>query len=135
MIASRLVVVRFAVSLTVALLAGLVVVSALPTQRGEARHPRVYEAADGVQLPAVVKEVRPAYAESAKQRKIQGTVFLTCVVATSGVPQDITVVRSLDEDLDRNSIQALQEWRFRPGTKDGEPVPVKITIELRFTLK
>jgi TonB family protein len=136
MTAPRLLIVRFALSAAVALLAGMISVSALSVQRGGAEAgPKVYEAGNGVLLPSVVKQVRPQYSESAKQRKIQGTVLLTCVVATSGVPGDITLVRALDDDLDRNAIDALKEWRFKPGTKDGKPVPVKVTVELTFTLK
>jgi hypothetical protein len=33
------------------------------------------------------------------------------------------------------AIDTARQWRFRPGTRDGEPVPVSITIELTFTLR
>jgi outer membrane biosynthesis protein TonB len=47
------------------------------------------------------------------------------------------VVRSLDNTfgLDQEAIKAAKQWRFRPGTRLGEPVPVLITIELAFTLR
>jgi TonB family protein len=49
----------------------------------------------------------------------------------------VAVVRSLDSTfgLDQEAIKAAKQWRFRPGTRLGEPVSVLITIELAFTLR
>jgi hypothetical protein len=50
---------------------------------------------------------------------------------------DIHVVRSLDPTfgLDQKAVEAAGQWRFAPGTRLGEPVPVLVTIELTFTLR
>jgi hypothetical protein len=47
------------------------------------------------------------------------------------------VLRSLDPvfGLDQEAVKAAGQWRFAPGTRFGEPVPVLITIELQFTLR
>jgi outer membrane biosynthesis protein TonB len=37
--------------------------------------------------------------------------------------------------LDRNAIDAIPQWRFKPGEKDGNPVTVRATIEVNFRLK
>jgi outer membrane biosynthesis protein TonB len=49
----------------------------------------------------------------------------------------VKVVRSLDPifGLDQEAIKAARNWRFTPGMRLGEPVPVIITIELSFTLR
>jgi TonB family protein len=49
----------------------------------------------------------------------------------------VQVVRSLDSafGLDQEAIKAARQWRFAPGTRLGEPVPVLVTIELTFTLR
>ena len=65
--------------------------------------------------------------------KIEGTVSLSCVVETDGTVRDVTVVTSLDPALDEQAILAARKWRFQPGTKDGKPVRVRVTIELTFT--
>jgi periplasmic protein TonB len=97
----------------------------------------VYEPGNGVQLPAVTKEVHPHYTDGAKQARLQGTVMLECVVASNGTPRDITVALSLDAvlGLDQAAIQALKQWRFKPGTKDGKAVAVRVHVEMTFTLK
>jgi len=97
----------------------------------------VYQPGNGVTLPQLVREVKPAYTSDAMRAKIQGTVLLQCVVRPDGSVTDIQVLRSLDPNfgLDQEAIKAARQWRFRPGMPMGEPVPVLVTIELTFTLR
>ena len=97
----------------------------------------MYRPGDGVTLPRVVKEVKPVYTAAAMQAKIQGTVWMTVVVLSSGNVGDVAVVESLDTEhgLDRQAVDATRQWKFEPGTKAGKPVPVEVTIEMTFTLK
>ncbi len=96
-----------------------------------------YRPGNGVTLPAVVREVKPQYTADAMRAKVQGTVWLECVVLPDGQVGDIKVTKSLDPvfGLDQEAIKAARQWRFRPGLRNGEPVPVLITIELTFTLR
>ena len=91
----------------------------------------------GVTLPQVVREVKPAYTADAMRAKVQGSVWLECIVMPDGSVGEVKVTRSLDPifGLDQEAIKAAKMWRFRPGMRQGEPVPVIITIELTFTLR
>ena len=79
---------------------------------------------------------KPKYTADAMRARIQGTVWVECVVQTSGVCSDMRVVRSLDQTfgLDQEALNAARQFRFRPGVRLGEPVAVLVTIELSFTL-
>jgi TonB family protein len=68
--------------------------------------------------------------------KVQGTVWIECVVEVDGTVKRTRVSRSLDTQhgLDREAVAAARQWRFEPGTRDGAPIPVVVTIELAFTL-
>jgi TonB family protein len=92
--------------------------------------------APGVTLPKVVTEVRPQYTPEALKARIQGRLEVTAVVHTDGTPRDIKISKSLDarHGLDKQAVAALTQWRFEPGLKDGKPVPVSITVEMRFRL-
>ena len=90
---------------------------------------------NGVKSPVLIKEVKPRYTDSAKARQVQGTVEVAAVVLRDGTVGDVRVTRSLDEELDQQAIDATKQWRFRPGTKDGNAVDVEVQIELTFTLK
>ena len=106
---------------------------------GVASHAQtVYTPGNGVTLPRLVREVKPQYTQEAKDAHIEGTVLVQAIVLTDGnVDTDVKVVRSLDPTygLDNEAVKAARQWRFKPGTKNGEPVAVRIHIELTFTLK
>jgi len=90
-----------------------------------------------VTSPQLVTQVKPQYTTDAMRAKIQGKVLLEVVVMPDGRAGDIRVLRSLDRTfgLDEEAIKAMRQWRFRPGTREGQPVPVLVTVEMEFTLR
>jgi protein TonB len=96
-----------------------------------------YRPGNGVLNPRVLREVKPAYTAEAMRAKVQGEVWLECVVLPDGTVGRVEVVRSLDSNfgLDQEAIKAAKQWRFAPGTRFGEPVAVIVTIALQFTLR
>jgi protein TonB len=96
---------------------------------------KVYSVGAGVTAPRVLAKVDPEYTQEASAAKIQGTVLLSMIVGNDGVARDINVVKSLDPGLDEKAIAAVQQWKFQPGTRYGEAVDVKATIEVNFRLK
>lgn len=96
-----------------------------------------YRPGNGVTLPRVLREVKPQYTADAMRAKVQGTVWLECVVNSDGTVGTVEIVRSLDQTfgLDAEAVKAAKQWRFAPGTRFGEPVAVLVTIELTFTLR
>jgi protein TonB len=91
----------------------------------------------GVMPPQVVTKVRPQYTAQAMTAKAQGMVTLEALVLPDGSVGDVRIVRSLDPvfGLDQEAIRAVKQWRFAPGTRRGQPIPVLVTIELTFTLR
>jgi TonB family protein len=88
-------------------------------------------------MPRVLHKVNPEYTPEALRAKLEGTVLLQAVVRTHGVPSDISVLRSLDRrfGLDQQAVAALRQWRFAPGQRAGQPVPVLVQVEMNFSLK
>jgi len=96
-----------------------------------------YRPGNGVTTPIVLREVKPQYTSDAMRAKVQGSVWLECVVRPDGSVGDVKVLRSLDSTfgLDLEAMKAARQWRFRPGTRMGEPVSVLVIIQLDFTLR
>jgi periplasmic protein TonB len=94
----------------------------------------VYQPGGGVSAPRVLIKVDPDYSEDARKAKYQGTVLLSVVVDEHGIVRDIRVLRPLGLGLDQKAIEAVAQWKFRPGMKDGKPVAVQATIEVNFRL-
>jgi periplasmic protein TonB len=88
----------------------------------------------GVSAPVPIFKVEPEYSEEARKAKFQGTVLLAIVVDTDGKTRDVRILRPLGMGLDEKAIEAVMKWRFRPGYKDGRPVPVQANVEVNFRL-
>jgi len=69
--------------------------------------------------------------------RLQGVVVLNCVVRPDGKCSDIRVLKSLDMmfGLDQQAIASAREWVFQPGMRMGQPVPVRVTLEIGFTIR
>ena len=96
-----------------------------------------YDVGNGVTAPRILRQVKPAYTSEAMRAKVQGEVLLRCVVLPDGSVGRVEIVKSLDGvfELDQKAIKAARQWKFVPGTRLGEPVAVRVTIALDFTLR
>jgi TonB family protein len=89
---------------------------------------------NGVTAPVVLYKKEPEYSEEARKAKYQGTVVLYIEVDPSGRAVNPRVVRSLGLGLDEKAMEAVRQWKFKPGYRDGKPVTVAATIEVNFRL-
>jgi len=96
-----------------------------------------YGVGNGVTAPDLVHRTQPQYSADAMRAKLQGVAVLTGIVGVDGRLHDIRVARSLDATfgLDQEAVACVRQWRFRPGTRQGKPVAVYVTIEVAFNLR
>ncbi len=94
----------------------------------------VFRVGGGVTSPVLLHKVEPEYSEEARKAKYQGTVLLYIEVSPDGRATNIRVQRSLGLGLDEKAIEAVKQWKFKPGYKGGQPVTVAATIEVNFRL-
>lgn len=112
-------------------------VAALPVLALAQSDSTIYSTGNGVTTPSVVKQVKPDYTTEARDQRIEGTVVLSCVVRPDGHVTDVAVVESLDSvfGLDNSAVDAMRQWEFKPGTKNGKAVAVKVDVKMTFALK
>jgi len=82
----------------------------------------------------VQKRVR--YPELASENGIQGRVYITFVVETSGLVSSVSVTRSVDALLDeaaKEAVEASPKWE--PGMQRGRPVRVRYSIPIIFQIE
>jgi TonB family protein len=91
---------------------------------------QVYELGPGITAPKIVHQVSPEH--PAEGFRIAGTVLIGLVVSSRGEPRDVRILKSLDKGVDQNAVDAVRQWRFEPAKKAGEPVAVRLSIEIRF---
>jgi TonB family protein len=94
----------------------------------------VYEPGGDVKSPKLVHYVEPAFSSSSKEAFVEGTVKISTVITVDGKPSESKVVKGLNAEEDRTAMDAVEQWRFEPGTKSGKPVKVHVNVEVDFHL-
>lgn len=90
---------------------------------------------NGITRPIVRRRAgNPSYTPEARDAEIEGIVGLNTVIETDGTVTVWRVSEELGYGLEEKAVEFLQDWRFSPGTKDGEIVPVIVNIEVNFAL-
>lgn len=84
--------------------------------------------------PKILKEVKAAYPQEAKDAKIQGNVEVEIRIAKDGTVAETRVVKSIPA-LDKSATDALKQYKFQPTLLNGKPVEVNATMTIRFALK
>jgi len=85
--------------------------------------------------PRVIKSHDPDYSKEARKQNIEGVGVLWLIVGADGLPHNIRVARVVGYGLDEKAIEAVEKWRFKPGTMDGHPVDVQNNVEVTFRLR
>jgi TonB family protein len=88
----------------------------------------------GVRPPVLIYKYDPGYSEEARKARYSGSVVLAVVIDSSGQVTNVKVIKSLGFGLDEKAMDAVRRWRFRPGTKDGQPIVVQTQVEVDFRL-
>jgi TonB family protein len=96
--------------------------------------PALNQVRDVVVQPQVLQKTDPEYSEEARIAGLEGAVTLTGTITEQGEARDMRVTESLGSGLDEKALAAIQQWRFTPGTREGQPVPVVMTIRVDFRL-
>lgn len=91
----------------------------------------VYAAGTG---PILQSQSEPAYTEKARRAHYEGTVVLMIVVGADGSVPEVAVVQPLGLGLDESALRTVHRWKFKPATRDGKPVAVRLLIEVTFKL-
>jgi len=79
----------------------------------------------------LVKMVRPAYPESAKQAHIEGVVLLMCLIGADGSVKKLDVVKG-HELLVPAAIEAVSQWKYEPVKINGKAVEADTSVRIIF---
>jgi len=94
----------------------------------------VYRIGGEVTAPVLLSKVEPEFSADARIAKYQGMTLLSLDIGVDGLAGNVRVMRGLGFGLDQKAIEAIRQWRFKPATKNGQPVKVAANIEVHFRL-
>jgi len=85
--------------------------------------------------PVPLDKVDPKYPQALIEQHVDGEVVLYAIVRKDGSIDSIQIVRKLDPQLDKYSMEALSRWKFRPGTRAGVPIDVEMVVHIPFRFR
>jgi periplasmic protein TonB len=99
---------------------------------------RIYSASTpGIVLPTVVTSEKPTYTQSALDASLAGNADVDVTVDAEGRVRDVLLVKSVDavHGLDEAVLASAGRWTFKPGTLNGQPVPVRVRLAMSFSTR
>lgn len=102
-----------------------------------------YHVGCGVKAPVVINQSEPQFSEIAREQKISGIVAVSLIVDVQGKPENVHVTKSIADTvdskhraaaltLDQAAIDTVKNYKFKPATKDGKPVPIILNVTIKF---
>ena len=86
-----------------------------------------------VQAPVRKKHVDPEYPKSQIESGKDVELVLELIIDGEGKVEKATIVTSGGPEFDEAALEAVKQWEFEPGTRDGRPVHSKIRVPFHFT--
>ena len=86
----------------------------------------------GIKPPKAIHAPDPKYPKLPPDAEQHGTVVLLVGVSTTGHVEAVRVLRSDEPAFEGTAVATVKRWRFKPGEKNGQPIPVQVTVEMKF---
>jgi TonB family protein len=102
--------------------------------QSSANDERLLKVGGSVQPPKLLKSVDPSFSEAARGTKTSGQTMVTFVVDRDGIPENIQVSQPAGVGLDEQAVKAVSQYRFRPAMRNGAPVKVELTVQVKFDI-
>ena len=92
-----------------------------------------YPGGEKAMMEYVAKNVK--YPQEAKDKEIQGRVFVSFVIEKDGSVSTVKVMRGIGGGCDEEAVRVVSSMpKWKPGIKDGKPVRVSYMMPLNFKL-
>lgn len=83
----------------------------------------------GVKAPRATYTPDPEYP---KNQRLTGKVILQLIVDRTGHASAMIVEKTFAPGYDEAAAAAVHTWKFAPATREGEPIPVVVNVEVEF---
>jgi TonB family protein len=98
-----------------------------------AKSPKQLSVPADVMARNLLTKAVPVYPPAAKKAKIQGKVVLSAVIGKDGNVENLQVLSGPNE-LQQSSLDAVRQWTYKPYLLNGDPVEVKTTVNVIYSL-
>lgn len=88
--------------------------------------------APGMKPPKATSAPDPKFPELPADAEPRGTVVMLIGVSAKGRVEAVRVLHSDEAAFEKTAVATVKKWKFKPAEKDGHPVPVQVTVEMKF---
>jgi len=86
----------------------------------------------GIKPPKAVHAPDPKFPDLPPGAEPHGLVVMLIGVNAKGHVQAVRVLRSDEKIFEQSALDTVKKWKFKPAEKSGKPIPVQVTVEMRF---
>lgn len=104
--------------------------AAADTNRGTVPAATPLRISSGVVAPKLVYSTAIPAEGTYRPISVKQTYVVEMMVDPNGLPSEVKILESAGATMDRNVVQAVKQYRFKPGTLDNQPIsfPVKLAV-------
>lgn len=95
---------------------------------------RIYEAHE-VKAPVLLRKVEPKYPQSMIRVGMNSVVVVRCIIDKNGNVRDPQILTSSMPPFNTAVVNAVQQWKFTPGSLRGDAVETYLTLTVNFNVK
>ncbi len=88
-----------------------------------------------IRPPVKIHDPQPGYTEEARMARIQGVVLLRTVIDPEGNVTRLEVLKGLTLGLTESALETVKQWKFKPATRNGQPVAVYYHLSINFSIQ
>lgn len=85
-----------------------------------------------IKPPKAVHAPDPKFPDLPPDAEPHGIVVMLVGVSAKGHVQAVRVLRSDEKAFEQSAVDTVKKWKFKPAVKSGQPVPVQVTVEMKF---
>ena len=86
----------------------------------------------GIKAPKATRAPDPKFPDLPADAEPHGTVLMLVGVNAKGHVAVVRVLRSDERAFEQTAVETVKKWKFKPAEKNGSPVPVQVTVEMKF---
>jgi len=86
------------------------------------------------EYPKPIRRAEPPYPSAEKANRVEGTVTLFVRIDRQGKAETVGILESLDAGLEQSAMQTVKEWRYKPASCGGNPIPMEMEVQINFKL-
>lgn len=95
---------------------------------------QIFEISDLDQKPRPKRQKPPIFPPAALRKGLNGRVVIEFIIMKDGRVSDTKVVKSSDPLFEPYAINAVKQWTFTPGKKDGKSVNTRTQVPIPFNV-